>query len=224
MTAPRRAIVLAAGRGERMRPLTDTTPKPLLQAGGRPLIEYHLHDLAAAGITEVVVNLAWLGAQLRAALGDGARFGLTIHYSDEGPEALETGGGIFRALRWLGPEPFLVVNGDIYSDYPLGRLRLEAGLLGKLVLVPNPEQHPRGDFHLAASGLITAGDPRHTYSGIGIYHPDLFAGCTDGRFPLKPLLDRAIEAGRLGGELHAGHWTDVGTPQRLAALDQYLRA
>ncbi len=222
MNAPRRAIVLAAGRGERMRPLTDVTPKPLLQAGGRPLIEYHLLALADAGITEVVVNLSWLGAQLRDALGDGTRFGLAIRYSDEGPVALETGGGIFRALPWLGPEPFLVVNGDIYSDYALGGLRLAPGLLGQLVLVPNPEQHPRGDFHLAASGLIADGEPRHTYSGIAIFHPELFAGCTDGRFPLKPLLDRAIEAGRLGGELHDGLWTDVGTPARLAALDQRL--
>ncbi|MCC7200828.1 MAG: nucleotidyltransferase family protein [Gammaproteobacteria bacterium] len=222
MSTPRRAIVLAAGRGERMRPLTDVTPKPLLQAGGRPLIEYHLLALAGAGVTEVVVNLSWLGAQLRDALGDGARFGLAIRYSDEGPVALETGGGIFRALPWLGPEPFLVVNGDIYSDYPLRSLRLAPGLLGQLVLVPNPEQHPRGDFHLTASGLIADGEPRHTYSGIAIFDPELFAGCSDGRFPLKPLLDRAIEAGRLGGELHNGLWTDVGTPARLAALDQRL--
>lgn len=222
MTAPTRAIVLAAGRGERMRPLTDTTPKPLLKVGGHSLIEYHLRALARAGIHDVVVNLAWLGEQLRAALGDGSRHGVRIIYSDEGPEALETGGGIFNALRWLEPGPFLVVNGDIWCDYPLARLRLAAGLLGHLVLVPNPPQHPRGDFHLGPAGLIEPGVPRHTYSGIGIYSPALFAGASPGKFPLKPWLDRAIAAGRLGGEIYGGVWTDVGTPERLAALDAEL--
>jgi N-acetyl-alpha-D-muramate 1-phosphate uridylyltransferase len=215
-----KAMILAAGRGERLRPLTLQTPKPLLIVRGRPLITWHLAALARIGVREVVINLSWLGEQIRAALGDGAAFGLRVHYSDEGPEPLETGGGIFRALPLLGPGPFLLVNGDVFTDLDPGRLVLEPGALAHLVLVPNPAHHPRGDFALADGRVLAEGEPRHTYSGIGVYHPELFAGCSDGRFPLLPLLQRAIALGRLYGEVYTGCWTDVGTPERLAAIDR----
>lgn len=215
-------MILAAGRGERLRPLTDTCPKPLLKVAGRPLIEYHLEALASSGIREVVINLSWLGAQIRTALGQGERFGLTLHYSEEGPVALETGGGIFRALGFLGEEPFLVVNGDIHTDYRYADLRLAPAELARLVLVPNPPHHPAGDFALEAGRVLGVGPERHTYSGIGLYTAALFEGCRPGRFPLKPLLDRAIAAGRLGGVLHRGHWTDVGTAERMAGLEAAL--
>lgn len=219
-----KAMLLAAGRGERMRPLTDDVPKPLLHVGGRPLIEYHLLALAGAGIREVVVNLSWQAGKLRSYLGEGSRFGLALHLSEEGPVPLETGGGIQRALDWLGPGPFLVVNGDVWTDFPLGSLALPGGALAHLVLVPNPPQHPSGDFWLAPGGRIGHAGERGTYSGVAVFDPELFAGCRPGRFPLKPLLDRAREAGRLTGEFWRGHWHDVGTPQRLAALDAALLA
>ncbi|MFZ9050413.1 MAG: N-acetylmuramate alpha-1-phosphate uridylyltransferase MurU [Steroidobacteraceae bacterium] len=218
----RRAMILAAGRGERLRPLTDACPKPLLTVAGRPLIDYHLEALARVGIREVVINLSWLGEQIRAALGAGERFGLTIRYSEEGSVALETGGGIFRALQWLGEEPFLVVNGDVHTDYDLAELRLASDELARLVLVPNPSHHPGGDFALEAGRIVEEGPLRYTYSGIGLYTAALFSGCSPGRFPLKPLLDRAIAQGRLGGVLHTGHWTDVGTVERMAALEAAL--
>jgi MurNAc alpha-1-phosphate uridylyltransferase len=211
-----KAMILAAGRGERLRPLTLTTPKPLLRVHGRPLIEWHLAALARAGVHEVVINLSWLGEQIRTALGDGAGHGVVIRYSDEGPEPFETGGGIWRALPLLGPDPFLLVNGDIYSDFDLASLRAAPGALAHLVLVPNPPQHPQGDFALER-GLIR-GEPRYTYAGIGVLHPELFAGCRAGRFPLLPLLRRAIALGRLHGELYRGTWSDVGTLERLSAL------
>ena len=218
-----KAMLLAAGRGERMRPLTDDLPKPLLQVGGRPLIEYHLLALARAGIREVVVNLSWQAATLRAHLGDGSRFGLHLHLSDEGPVALETGGGIHRVLGRLGPGPFLVVNADVWTDFPLASLSLPADALAHLVLVPNPPQHPSGDFCLQPDGTIGAAGERGTYAGLAVFTPELFAGCSAGRFPLKPLLDRAQQAGRLTGRFWRGHWFDVGTPERLAALDAALR-
>ena len=213
-----KAMILAAGRGERLRPLTLATPKPLLEVRGRPLIGWHLAALARAGVREVVINLSWLGEQIRNTLGDGAAYGLRIAYSDEGPEPLETGGGIFRALPLLGPGPFLLVNGDVYTDYQPARLRAAPEALGHLVLVPNPPQHPRGDFALDAGRILEDGEPRYTYSGLAVLHPELFAGCSDGRFPLLPLFKRAIALGRLHGELYTGAWTDVGTPERLAAL------
>ncbi len=219
-----RAMVLAAGRGERMRPLTDTLPKPLLAVGGQPLIAWHLAALARAGITEVVINLSWRGAQLRAALGDGARYGVRISWSDEGPVPLETGGGIFHALPLLGPGPFLVVNGDIWTDIDFGRLRLEEDADAHLMLIPNPTHHPRGDFGLEDGRVVSRDHDRLTYSGVGIYRPEFFAGCSAGRFPLLPLLNRAIDARRLRGELHRGDWCDVGTPERLASLDARVRA
>lgn len=212
-------MVLAAGRGERLRPLTDDTPKPLLTVRGKPLIVWHLEALARAGVREVVINLSWRGAQLRGALDDGGRFGLRIHYSDESALALEVGGGIFNALPLLGAEPFLVVNGDTFTDIDFARLRIGARSLAHLVLVPNPEHHPQGDFALRAGLIEAAGAPRLTYAGIGVFRPELFAGCQPGRFPLLPLLQAAIAQRRLSGERHAGAWTDVGTAARLAALN-----
>lgn len=232
-----KAMILAAGRGERMRPLTDRVPKPLLPVGGRPLIEWHLVALARAGIREIVINHAWLGAQIVAALGDGARFGLAIRYSDEGDGALETGGGIFKALPWLGPGPFVVVNGDVWTDFDHARLpALDESALAALILVPNPPQHPQGDFALVPRAGETGGaalqdvvaepsaGPRHTFSGIGVYRPEFFVGCRPGRFPMLPLFRAAAGAGRLRGRLYRGQWHDIGTPQRLQELDARLAA
>lgn len=216
-------MILAAGRGERMRPLTLARPKPLLEAGGHRLIDYHLAALAKLGIAEVVVNLSWLGAQIREALGDGRRSGVAIRYSDEGPEPLGTGGGLFKALPHFGDEPFLVVNGDVWSDFDFAMLRRPAGSLAHLLLVDNPPHHPGGDYSLDPGGSVQPLPNRLTYAGISVLDPQLFAGCTAGEFPLKPLLDRALQAGRLSGQRHHGAWTDVGTPQRLAALDAELR-
>lgn len=216
------AMILAAGRGERMRPLTDTLPKPLLPVGGKPLIAWHLERLAKAGVRDVVVNLAWCGDRLRETLGSGESYGLRIRYSDEGSQALETGGGIFRALRWLGAGPFVVINGDIWTDWPLGASPLAGDDLAHLVLVPNPAQHPRGDFSLAGSRVGEGQDGRLTFSGIAFYRAGFFAGCTDSAFPLLPLFRRAIGAGRVSGELYTGRWHDIGTPERLARLDREL--
>lgn len=218
-----KAMLLAAGRGERMRPLTDATPKPLLPVAGRPLIAWHLSRLAAAGVDEVVINLSWLGEQIAAALGDGAAHGLRIHYSREPWPALETGGGIRQALPLLGDQPFLLVNGDVYTDVDFTALRLADGDLAQLVLVPNPPHHPRGDFHLSGGRITAADGERLTYSGIGLVHPALLSQAEPGRFPLLPWLLRALEAGRLGGQRHDGLWIDVGTPERLADLDDRLR-
>jgi MurNAc alpha-1-phosphate uridylyltransferase len=219
-----KAMVLAAGRGERMRPLTDTIPKPLAPVAGRPLIGYHLASLARAGICDIVINLAWLGGQIREVLGEGEDYGVRIRYSDEGPEALETGGGIFNALPLLGTEPFLVVNGDTWTDMDFGSLTLEPGADARIVLVPNPPHHPRGDFGLDGERVVERDSDRLTYSGVGVYRPELFAGCSPGKFPLAPLLKRAIAAGRLSGQLHSGQWVDIGTLQRLAELDARLQA
>jgi MurNAc alpha-1-phosphate uridylyltransferase len=219
-----KAMLLAAGRGERMRPLTDAVPKPLLEVGGRPLIAWHLAALARAGVREVVINLSWLGAQLRAALGDGRHLGVSISWSEEGPIPLETGGGIFRALPLLGPGPFLVVNADIWTDIDFGRLRLPPEAHAHLVLVANPAHHPRGDFGLEGDRIVMRDSERLTYSGVGVYRPEFFAGCSAGRFPLLPLLNRAIAASRASGEMHRGQWCDVGTAERLAALSARLAA
>jgi len=221
-----RAMVLAAGRGERMRPLTDSHPKPLLQVGGKRLIEYHLDRLSAAGFREVVINTGWLGDRIEEALGSGGRYGLAITYSHERPEALETGGGIFKALPLLGSAPFLLVNGDVWTDIDFGALRRDppAESLAHLVLVRNPPQHPRGDFVLE-NGWVSEGEGlKQTYSGVGIYRPQMFDGCQPGKFPLLPLLRRAIAGRALSGELHEGRWYDIGTTERLAALDAELSA
>jgi N-acetyl-alpha-D-muramate 1-phosphate uridylyltransferase len=217
-------MLLAAGRGERMRPLTDAVPKPLLEVGGRPLITWHLAALVRAGIREVVINLSWLGEQLRQALGDGHDFGVSISWSEEGAIPLETGGGIFRALPLLGPHPFLVVNADIWTDIDFGRLHLPPAAHAHLVLVANPLHHPRGDFGLEGDRVVNRDSERLTYTGVGVYSPEFFAGCTAGRFPLLPLLNRAIAASRVRGELHRGQWCDVGTAERLAALSTRLAA
>jgi len=219
-----KAMILAAGRGERMRPLTDRTPKPLLEVGGERLLERHLRRLSAAGFTKIVINLSWLGSQIRQAIGNGQRFGVEVRYSDEGPTALETGGGIFKALPMLGRGPFLVVNGDIWTEQPLALAPLAADALAHLVMVPNPPQHARGDFGLEGGRLSESAADRYTYSGVGVFRREFFAGCEPGRFPLLPLLKRAIHDGRVSGELFRGRWFDVGTPERLAALDAEFRA
>ncbi len=211
-------MILAAGKGERMRPLTLTRPKPLIEANGRPLIEHHIRALAAAGITELVINHAWLGDQLEAALGDGRRLGVAIRFSAEG-EPLETGGGIFRALPLLGSAPFVLVNGDIRTDFDFGALALPADCLAHLVLVDNPVHHPSGDFALV-DGRISLDVPEMlTYSGIAVLHPQLFAGCTAGAFKLVDVLRPAIAAGRVSGERWPGRWVDVGTLERLAEAE-----
>jgi MurNAc alpha-1-phosphate uridylyltransferase len=219
-----KAMVLAAGRGERMRPITDRVPKPLVPVAGKPLIGYHLEGLARAGIRDVVVNLSWLGSQIRDALGSGEQYGVHITFSDEGPVPLETGGGIFRALQWLGSEPFLVVNGDIWTDFDFTQLSLAPGAHACLVLVPNPPQLPRGDFGLDGDYVVERETDRFTYSGIGLYTAQFFAGCEPQRFPLLPLLKRAIASRHLRGRVHRGDWSDIGSPERLAALETRLRA
>ncbi|QXI38928.1 N-acetylmuramate alpha-1-phosphate uridylyltransferase MurU [Pseudomonas xantholysinigenes] len=218
-----KAMILAAGKGERMRPLTLTTPKPLVPAAGKPLIEYHLEALARAGITEVVINHAWLGQQIEDHLGDGSRFGLSIRYSPEG-EPLETGGGIFKALPLLGDAPFLLVNGDVWSDYDFAGLNAPLQGLAHLVLVDNPGHHGRGDFRLA-DGQVSDGDEAPgtlTFSGISVLHPALFEGCQPGAFKLAPLLRRAMAEGKVSGEHYQGHWIDVGTLERLADVERLL--
>jgi MurNAc alpha-1-phosphate uridylyltransferase len=217
-----KAMILAAGRGERMRPLTDQVPKPLLTAAGVPLIVHHIRKLAAAGFREVVINHAYLGEKIEAALGRGDQFGVHIQYSAEGI-ALETGGGILRALPLLGPEPFLVINGDIWTDLSLAELRLASSSLAHLVLVDNPPHHPSGDFDLRDSVVCAEGDRKLTFAGVGIYRPELFAHCRPGAFPLAPLLRVAMQGGRVSGQYYQGKWWDIGTPERLASLDEYLR-
>jgi len=220
-----KAMILAAGRGNRMRPLTDHTPKPLLQAGGKALIAHQIERLKRAGFRDLVINHAHLGEQIEQELGDGTHLGVRIHYSAEGQDkALETGGGIFKALPLLGPGPFLVTNGDVWCDFDYADLCLADGDLAALVLVDNPSHNSNGDFALKAERVGTDGDARLTFSGIGIYHPDLFAGCEPGAFPLAPLLKKAMAAGRVGGLYHWGCWLDVGTPERLQALDRMLRS
>lgn len=243
MGVPVRAMLLAAGRGERMRPLTDRTPKPLLEAGGKPLIVWHIERLARAGITDLVINHAHLGAQIETALGNGGRYGVSIRYSDEGT-ALETAGGIAYALPLLGDKPFVVINSDIYCDYDFAHLREHAAALqsssdiAHLVLVDNPPHHPNGDFvlnvsridpHPSPAGVGEAGGEglpaKLTFSGIGIYKPALFADIARGtKAPLAPLLRAQIALGRVSGEHHRGLWMDVGTPERLAELDKLIRS
>lgn len=217
-----KAMILAAGKGERLRPLTLHTPKPLVRAGGVPLIEYHVRALAAAGFRELVINHAWLGAQIEAYLGDGARFGVSIAYSAEG-EPLETGGGIHRALPLLGEAPFLLVNGDIWTDYAFAGLRRPLAGLAHLVLVDNPAHHPEGDFRLEDGRAYARGEQAGlTYSGIAVLDPALFAGCRPGAFKLAPLLLAAMAEGRVGGEHFRGRWVDVGTHERLAEVERLL--
>ncbi|MFQ2720042.1 N-acetylmuramate alpha-1-phosphate uridylyltransferase MurU [Aeromonas caviae] len=218
-----KAMILAAGRGERMRPLTDLLPKPLLAAGGKPLIVHHIEKLAAAGVTQLVINHAWLGYKLVAALGDGSALGVSIHWSAE-ESALETAGGIVQALPLLGSEPFLVINGDTWLD--LDYRALVSQPLGEdlahLWLVPNPPQHPQGDFSLQAGRVLDT--PALTFSGVGLYHPAAFAGLPCGARKLAPLLRDWMAQGRVGGSLLAGEWRDIGTVDRLRELDEKLLA
>ena len=218
-----KAVVLAAGKGERLRPLTEATPKPLIEVRGKPLIVHHLERLRDAGFTHIHINTSWLAEKLQTALGDGSRYGVHIQYSYEGPEPLEAGGGLFRMLPALGRDPFLVVNGDVFTDFAFENLkhRLKSDFLAHLVMVPNPPHHPQGDFHLSPAGhLRPEGAPKHTYSGIGVYKADLFKDCRAGRFPLLPLLQQAMAAEALSGEQYGGQWSDVGTPESLARLDK----
>lgn len=220
-----KAMILAAGLGTRMRPLTDYTPKPLLKAGGKPLIVWHLEKLAAAGFKEVVINIAWLGWQIPETLGDGSAWGLKLHYSDEQAEtALETAGGIIKALPLLGDESFLVVNGDIWCDYPCLPQVLAAETLAHLILVNNPEHHPQGDFALDSGRACNDGEYKLTFSGLGYYHPALFAGLAYGKRPLGAVLRAAMQQGLISAEHYQGQWFDIGTPERLNQLDQSLNA
>ena len=220
-----KAMILAAGRGERMGALTDQVPKPLLEVGGRPLIEHQILRLAAAGFRDFAVNLAWLGDMIAARLGDGSRLGVRVRYSREPEDALDTGGGIRHALPLLGDGRFIAVNADVWCDYPFGRLR-DAGVgEAHIVLVDNPAHHPVGDFALAPDGRVLDTErDRLTFSGIGCYRPQLFATRRSGRFPLVEVLRDAIDAGTLSGERYPGEWVDVGTPERLRALDRSLRS
>jgi MurNAc alpha-1-phosphate uridylyltransferase len=228
-----RALIFAAGLGERMRPLTDHTPKPLLEAGGKPLIAWHLEKLAALGVEEVVVNISWLAPRFPELLGDGARWGLRLHYSYEGDTPLETGGGMLHALPQLGEAPFLAINGDIWTDFDFARLPRQPRGEAYLVLVDNPSHHPHGDFALLDDGrLLADGEAKLTFSGIGVYRPSVLAGWRDfagadhgtpPRFRLAPLLRAAMARSAAHGEHHAGQWTDVGTPGRLDELDRRLR-
>ncbi|MFQ2607711.1 N-acetylmuramate alpha-1-phosphate uridylyltransferase MurU [Aeromonas caviae] len=218
-----KAMILAAGRGERMRPLTDLLPKPLLAAGGKPLIVHHIEKLAAAGVTQLVINHAWLGHKLVAALGDGSALGVSIHWSAE-ESALETAGGIVQALPLLGSEPFLVINGDTWLDLDYRALVSQplGDDLAHLWLVPNPPQHPQGDFSLQAGRVLDT--PALTFSGVGLYHPAAFAGLPCGARKLAPLLRDWMALGRVGGSLLAGEWRDIGTVDRLRELDEQLLA
>jgi len=224
------AMVLAAGRGERLRPLTDRTPKPLLEVGGESLIERHIAKLAAAGFSRVIVNHAHLGNQIEAALGDGARWGVRIHFSAE-HEALETAGGIANALTLIGANVFAVVNSDVYSDYDYtglsaatAQLANDSNQIAHLVLVDNPAHHPDGDFALENGGVMDSANDRLTFSGLAAYHRDLFASIAPGeKKPLAPLLQEHIRAGHVSGEHFTGRWADVGTPERLATINGLLQ-
>jgi MurNAc alpha-1-phosphate uridylyltransferase len=219
-----KAMILAAGRGERMRPLTDTTPKPLLKVADKALIDYHVERLVAAGVTELVVNHAYLGEQIEQHLGDGSSYGASIQYSPE-QTALETGGGIYRALPLLGAEPFIVVNGDVWTDYPFERLLNRQVAKAHLVLVDNPEHNSKGDFVLSTGQVgLKNSEAGLTFSGVSILHPSLFDGFNEQVLPLKLPLQQAIREGLVSGEHYKGRWVDVGTPQRLDVLSQELLA
>ena len=214
---------MAAGRGERMRPLTDKLPKPLLKVGGVSLIERLIQALVSAGLGDILVNHAHLGQQILDTLGDGRRYGANIVYSHESEGGLETGGGIFRALDLLS-DPFLVVNGDILTDYPFDRLSAVMSGLAHIVLVDNPPHHSQGDFHLMGDHVTTQGPNKLTFSGIGVYRKALFRDCSPGKFPLAPVLRTAMAAGEVTGEHYGGRWWDIGTPERLAQLDGQWRS
>ena len=214
------AMVLAAGRGERLRPLTDSTPKALAVVQGESLLERHLHALRAAGVRTVVINLGWLGEQIAERIGSGAAYGLRVIYSPEDDHILETGGGIHRALPMLGDDPFLVVNADIYTDMPMPVDELDDKSMGKLILVPTPEDKSHGDFDVDHGRLRNGEDRPYTFSGVAVYRPEFFAECEAGRFSIVPMLRAAAEADQLAGSVYTGSWTDVGTVERLEALNR----
>lgn len=215
-------MILAAGRGDRMRPLTDLTPKPLLIAGGKPLIQRTIEQLVMAGFNDIVINIAHLGHQIKQSLGDGSQFNANIVYSDEGETGLETAGGIINALPLLGDDTFLVVNADIAHNYDFAPLQTKKIDLAHLVLIPNPEHHPEGDFHLPLNGIITTNEtPKLTYSGIGLYHPQLFTHITVGKIRLAPILRAEMANKRISGEKFNGFWMDIGIPERLVDLNDY---
>ena len=215
-----KAMILAAGRGERMRPLTDKTPKPLLKVGGKRLIEHHIDALRRAGVSDIVINTAWLGQQIEEQLGDGSQYGVRIRFSSEGT-ALETGGGIRHALSLLGDEAFIVVNGDVWTDYDYRRITAPTHL-AHLILVDNPPHHPAGDFVLNEGFVVDEGGEKLTFSGIGVYRPALFKDLDEGRFPLAPILRNAMQQAQVTGEHYRGVWCDIGTPERLQALNSEL--
>lgn len=226
-----KAMILCAGRGERMRPLTDTIPKPLLPIAGKPLVQYHIEKLVQAGVSQIVINHAWLGEQIEKALGNGSQWGATISYSAEG-KALEAAGGIIKALPLLGEQPFIVINGDVWSDYPFENLLRMTPVKAHLVLVANPEHNPCGDFSLAQDGLVSdQGDKKFTFSGVSVMNPVLFSqliceqdtGQTSGVIPMAPLLRKVMAEQQVTGELYQGEWIDVGTPERLKMLDERVR-
>ncbi len=218
-----KAMILAAGRGERMRPLTDQTPKPLLPVNNKPLIQYCIENLVASGFEDIVINLAYMGQKIKHYFGNGHSFGANIEYSDEGETGLETAGGIIKALPLLGKHPFLVINGDISCDYPLSSLQGKQIDLAHLVMIDNPEHHTQGDFCLAENGILTEhGAKKLTFSGIGLYHPDLFSLAPSGKVKLGTLLRNRMPENRISGEKHTGFWMDIGTPQRLEELNTYL--
>lgn len=217
------AMILAAGRGERLRPLTDTTPKSLIEVRGQSLLERHLENIRDAGISDVVINLGWLGEQIEARITGGSKYGVNVQFSPEGDNVLETGGGIHRALPMLGDEPFLVVNADVFTDMPVPDITLSDDHMGHLVLVPTPDYHHGGDFDLD-EGLVRNGDaPSLTFSGVAVYRPEFFKDCEAGRFSIVPMLREAADDGRLQGSIYKGLWADVGTPERLAALNEYSK-
>lgn len=213
------AMILAAGRGERLRPLTDSTPKALTEVRGESLLERHLRALQAAGVQTVVINLGWLGDQIADRVGSGSAYGLQVIYSPEDEQILETGGGIHRALPMLGPDPFLVVNADIYTDMPMPDVGLDDDTLGHLVLVPTPADKTSGDFDVVDGRLRNAAEPHYTFSGVAVYRPEFFKGCEAGRFSVAPMLRAAADADLLAASIYTGDWTDVGTAERLADLN-----
>ena len=216
-----KAMILAAGRGERMRPLTDNCPKPLLKVAGKALIEYHIAALLKAGFKEIIINHAYLGQQIEDYLGDGSKHGVSIVYSAE-KEALETGGGIYQALKYIGDEPFVLVNGDVWCDYDFNKIPKTIDGLIHLVMIDNPEHNPGGDFYFHNNRLLETKGVKLTYSGIGVYHPKLFASCQAGKFPLAPLLRTAIKNKQALAEHHKGSWMDIGTPERLEQINQLV--
>ena len=217
-----RAMILAAGRGERMRPLADSTPKSMLKVNDKPLIQYHIENLVSAGSNQIVINHACRGEQIETFLGDGQRFGARISYSAEGSKPLETGGGIFKALSLLGDDPFIVINSDIWTDYPINQLPTDPVGVAHLVLVDNPPHNSKGDFTLDNGYVRQKGEERYTFSGIGVYRPVLFTNCINGVFPLLPLLQEAIAQNKVTGEYYSGTWIDIGTPDRLYELREKI--